>query len=243
MVLPTGRAGNLAVMRARRFALLVLGFAGSVLAVAMLYISVEGALPDLAPAMTEPVTSITLPYAVPDTDLIVQQISYYEGPFLEDGTDREVVDIPALHLYNAGACEILRTCITVHTSDTAYVFYGEHLPPDATTVLLEKDAKPYRRGDISACTGWQERGTDTPLQGVQITEVDMGTISVTNLTDNTLRNVRIYYKSWLSPPGVYMGGNTYQVVIPVFLPGQTDYLHPDHYAAGYTKVVLVVSTS
>jgi len=228
-------------MRAKRFALLILGLAGSALAAVVLYISVEGALPVHVPTMEEPQTFITLPYAVPGTDLLVEKISYYEGPFLEDGTDREVVDIPALHIYNTGNDKILRTCITLHMSDSVYVFYGEHLLPGATTVLLEKDAKCYRKGDISSCTGWQEKERDDSLEGVQITEVNMGTLAVTNLTEKKLNNLCLYYKSWLSPPDVYMGGITYRIHIPEILPGQTEYLYPYHYAAGYTKVVSVTS--
>lgn len=228
-------------MRARRFALLFLGLVGSVLMSALLYISVEGTLPKTERLTMETRGVIRLPYAIPNTDLIAQQISYYEGPFLEDGTDREVVDIPALHLYNVGSCEILRTCVTVHISDVAYMFYGEHLPPGETTVLLEKNAKLYKKGDITSCTGWQERGAVPILQGVQITEINMGTLSVTNLTEEPLPNLRLHYKSWLSPPGVFMGGITYCAEIPILLPGQTAHLQPYHYAAGYTKVISVIT--
>lgn len=69
----------------------------------------------------------------------------------------------------------------------------------------------------------------------------MGTVLVSNSADRTLYDVQLYYKSWLSPPDVYMGGITYAAGIPVLLPGQTVCLYPPHYAAGYTKVLFVTA--
>jgi hypothetical protein len=82
---------------------------------------------------------------------------------------------------------------------------------------------------------------DNGAANIRITDQAMGTIVVTNVSDKVLRNVCIYYKSWLSPPDVYMGGITYMEQVPVLMPGQTQYRYPRHYASGYSRVVSVTS--
>lgn len=184
---------------------------------------------------------VELPVSVPGTSLQAQSISVYEGPFLEDESGREVVDVAALHIYNTGKQEILSACITVQYEDESYVFYGEHIPPEATVVLLEMDAKAYRQEAITDCSGWQELSDRTQQQGILITDQDYGTLVVTNTTDQALRNISLYYKNWLSPPDVYIGGITYSASILQLAPGQTRMLLPDHYATGYSKVVSVTA--
>lgn len=226
--------------------MLILGFAGSLLAAGVLYISAEGTLADnAAPAViaeTLPVsTSISLPAAVPGTTLQIAKMSSYEGPFLEDGSDKEVVNVAALHVFNTGNQEILKACITLQYGNVPYIFYGEHLPSGETVVLLEREGKAYQVGGFTHCSGWQETSADTSQEGIMITDRSMGTLIVTNLTDKTFQNVCLYYKSWLSPPDVYMGGITYTAELSVLLPGEVKYLYPSHYAAGYSKVVLVTA--
>ncbi len=183
---------------------------------------------------------ITLPVTVPGTTLLAKQLSAYEGPFLEDGSGREVVNIAALHIYNTGDREVRNACITLQTEKDSYVFYGEHIPVGASVVLLEIHAGAYQQSAIKDCSGWQETTDQKQVEGLFITDKDNGTLVVTNTSDRTLHNLRLYYKSWLSPPDVYMGGITHCVTIPMLTPGQTEMLCPDRYATGYSKVVSVV---
>ena len=182
-----------------------------------------------------------LPAIIPGTTLQATEISAYEGPFLEDDYGQEVVDIAALHIYNSGELEVLNTGITIQMENTDYVFYGGHIPPGATVVLLEINAAVYQKGTVKACAGWQETTDQKQVEGLQISDKDNGTLVVTNTTDKTLYNLRLYYKCWLSPPDIFMGGQTYSVTIPQLAPGQTQMLCPDRYATGYSKVVSVVS--
>lgn len=65
----------------------------------------------------------------------------------------------------------------------------------------------------------------------------MGTLIVSNLTDRPLNAFNLYYKTWLSPPEVYIGGIVYKVEVPILQPGETVLLYPNHYACGYSRVV------
>ena len=79
----------------------------------------------------------------------------------------------------------------------------------------------------------------TTQEKIAVADRAMGTLVVTNISQEPVENVRIYYKAWLSPPDVYMGGKSYVITIPALQPGQTEFLYPDHYACGFSKVVSV----
>ena len=237
-------------MALKRAALLLFGLAGSVLISAVLYTS-AGSIVGVPPsAVTEPPQNdvtmqygLTLPMMVPNTTLVIEVLTAYEGPFLEDGTDREVVDIAALQVCNVGDKEILQAYIELQLDDCFYIFRGEHIPPGIPVLLLECNAQHYRHAVITACNGWQVASTETVLKKpkVAIQDRPLGTLVVTNLTEETLLDVRLYYKSWLSPPGICVGGIAYTVCIPVLKPGQTQYLYPHHFASGFSKVVCITT--
>ena len=44
----------------------------------------------------------SFPYAIPGSDLVIEQINSYDGIFFEDGTDREVSNVSAIVLANKG---------------------------------------------------------------------------------------------------------------------------------------------
>lgn len=227
---------------------MVLGILGSVVSASALYFSAEDSLKQTIDidntAKIENVITlterITLPIAVSGTDLIAQKLSSYEGPFLEDGTDREVVDIAALHVYNGGTMEVNKARIVLIWSNGFYMFEADHIPPGETVVVLEKNCSLYRKRDYMQCNGWQELGSNNAISNdISVVEIALGTVIVNNLTDETLRNVCVYYKTWLAPSNIYVGGITYMVQIPVLLPKQSKSLYPYHYAVGYSKVVAV----
>ena len=231
-------------MALRRFSLLILGIAGSVLAATVLYISAEAVLRDRDLLRQDPVqvnTQLILPAEIPGTTLIAQKLVSYEGPFLEDGSDREVVNVAALQVFNTGTKEVLQACVELWREDTAYKFYAERIPPGGTVLILESSGSSYLPDGFTACSGRQLTAQSEPETRKQISVSDraMGTVVVTNLTDKNIEDISLYYKSWLSPPGIYVGGICYTATIPVLLPGQTLEIFPHHYASGYSKVVSV----
>lgn len=237
-------------MAVKRGLLLLLGIVGSLLIAAVLYISAKGIVVQSYVNQTTPSEplptsreeflpdEIRLPMWVAGTSVLVERLCAYDGPFVEDGSDAEVVNIAALLIKNIGSYELQKAEITLQFGSETMVFYGEHIPAGATVALLEKNATPYSAGDFSACTGWQEVSNPSGIgRDIAITENADNSISVTNLSDSTLEQLTLYYKSWLSPPNIYVGGITYQLKIPQLLPGQTRQVYPSHYASGYSKMV------
>jgi len=237
----------------RRVSLLLLGIAGGVLAAATLFVSAENTY--ITNCINNQISSetgfspsddqepILFPVRIRGTTLVAESISTYEGPFLEDGSNTEVVGIAALAVRNTGYDEVAKCYIELRSSDDCYSFYGEHIPSGATVLLLECGCSLYKKSGFLDCRGWQittQLAMDV-RQYVMIEEQSLGTLFVTNISDKPLSGVQINYKSWLSPPNIFVGGISYSVDISLLLPGQTQILYPYHYACGFSKVVSVTA--
>lgn len=187
---------------------------------------------------------VTLPISIEGTNLVAQRMTVYDGPFLEDGSGQEVVGIAALLVYNAGEQEVLQTGITLQQADAAgrtLCFYGENIPPGRSVLLLERNRRSCVQMEFTACSGWavSTREIREPAAYLEVIDTAMDTVTVTNVTEDTLQDVRVYYKSWLSPPDIYVGGISREITVPSLRPGESATLHPDYYASGYTKIISV----
>ncbi len=224
-------------MVVKRAMLLILAMVGGAFFAGVLYISASSIMAVEELPMPETPVTTSFPVAVQGTSLVAQQLSSYEGPFVEDGSDREVSGVAALHVFNAGADVIAQAQVQLQYGDTTYVFCGEYLLPGETTILLESSEKPYRTDGFLQCIGWQIPVRKSLLNQISVADRQMGTLIVSNLTDRPLNAFNLYYKTWLSPPEVYIGGIVYKVEVPILQPGETVLLYPNHYACGYSRVV------
>ena len=186
-----------------------------------------------------PKADITFPYSIPGTTICIKEISNYDGPFVEDGSDREVVGVTALLITNYGSNEIQQTSIELKFGELCLTFLGDHIPGGATVLLLEKNAQGSLQKNFTSCCAWQiENHEYNRLHSfISVKDMAMGTLIVTNHSEERLEHIRLYYKTWLSEQGILVGGITYCVEIPVLNPGQTEYLYPKHYASDYSVVV------
>ena len=240
----------------RRISLLLVGIAGGLLAIVTLCVMASEFRYIHAPDLPlenhqlfcqKSINQINMPstanFCMPEiiqgTTLLAERLTIYEGPFLEDGSDREVADVAALMVRNVGNSEIERCSIELYFDEVCYTFYGERIPPNATVLLLECEGMLYRTDSITSCNGWQVIASNKQdlSDFLKIEERAMGTIVVTNTTNIILNDICIYYKTWLSPPDIYVGGIAYSVEITKLMPGQSEYLYPYHFAYGYSKVV------
>lgn len=250
-------------MAVRRICLLIFGIAGSLVCVGFLLLAAQAQSRQAAERIhyepTEPydyhgmeieavdvlpLARIQLPAVIEGTALIAQRLTAYDGPFLEDGSNREVVNIAALMVYNAGSQEILKTEVTLAWGELLLCFYGENIPPGETVLLLEKNCRSCIQTNFNDCSGWQITADEIrdPAAYLHITDSAMGAVTVTNITERTLQDIRLYYKSWLSPPDIYIGGISREISVPELLPGESITLYPPYYACNYTKVLSVSSS-
>lgn len=182
------------------------------------------------------------PFALEYTSLVAQKLIAYDGAYLEDGLEENVVDIAALVLENTGTTGIEYAQIVLMQGGRELYFDATYIPPKSTVLLLEDNKQPYSDAPATACRcrtvipGVFDRAE----RSVSVKETGMCTLEVTNLTEQEMDCVRVYYKLHEGEKDLYVGGITYSTVIPNLLPGETRAITPYRYASGYAQVVAVV---
>lgn len=177
------------------------------------------------------------PHRIGQTSLIARQLVVYEGPYLETGADTPVSEITALLLYNDGPSEISQAEVRL-TGEEELWFYASNIPPRSQVLVLERNIAPWKEWQITACEGWSSLGQPgLPDGALDIQEVDMGTLAVTNTTEQPLEEVWLFYKNYLPQSQLYVGGITYITVIEKLEPGQTLQIKPERYASGYSRII------
>lgn len=234
----------------RRVGLLLLGLLGSTLVGWQL---VKGAGPAAAlPAEEKPIELVQqqiiiekerleFPYAIPGTTLVAQYLAVYEGPYLEDGSGEDVVDAAALVLRNTAPVGIDQARVELHWPQGSYVFELDTLPAEKTLVVLERNKQKYAKHEFTGCVGTQSTGSGdwTGYRYVTLEETGLATVKVTNISDTDLQDIRLQYKSFLSPPDVLVGGVTYSVGIPQLAAGESVEVTPFRYVRGYSRFVRI----
>ena len=183
-----------------------------------------------------------LPCAVRYTPLVAKQLSGYDGPYLEDGTEEELIGVAALVVENTATVGIEYVQLVVSQGQRELVFDATYIPPRGTVLILEKNRQSYTRDAVTGCRcktlipglfDWEkDRVLIQPGEGFSMT--------VTNLTAEVMPCVRVFYKQHEGASDLYVGGITYSAVIPDLQPGETRQITPYRYANGYSAVVAVV---
>ena len=74
---------------------------------------------------------------------------------------------------------------------------------------------------------------------VQVEESGEQSLTVTNLTDEDIPAVRVFYKFYMEDEGTYVGGITYTAKLTGLSAGGSQTVSPSHYAAGSSRVMMV----
>lgn len=186
---------------------------------------------------------LELPYPVEGTSLIALYLAMYEGPYMEDGTDEYVAGVAAIALENPGEFGIECASIVLKWKNGEYVFEATCIPPKSSVLVLEKNRQMYMDAQWTRCYGNQKvlQGSWNG-SGVFAADYGLGELTITNLSDEVIKNITIYHKSYLSPPDIYVGGASYETYILQLMPGETIRVMPTHYAVGSSKITRIVYT-
>lgn len=178
-----------------------------------------------------------MPYNISCTSISVNRLVSYDGPFYEDGTGREVMNIAALEICNFGDVVIPYACIMVSAGGEQYTFQATMIPVDTPVLVQESNAQPYFTDNIDSIFGWNTVRKCKIKPPVTVEETAMAELSVTNDSANVLKGLKVYYRTYYSEGNVYCGGKAFSVCIDSILPGETKKLYPEHYVSGYSRIV------
>lgn len=195
--------------------------------------------PPTEPAVPE---GVHFPYAIPGTPLVIDAVNSYSGIFLEDGSDREADGIYAIILRNTASTCVEYTNITLIREDgKQLLFSASALDANATVVVMEAGAEPFRQAEYDACSanmaqiGWLEMSEGL----IRVEEDDSGALLVTNISGADIPCVRLFYKFYMEDVNVYVGGITYTAKIDALAAGESRTVMPSHYAKGSSRIVMV----
>lgn len=183
-----------------------------------------------------------LPYAFRYTPLVARRLAAYDGPSVEDGADRYLEGAAALVLENTGNTGIEFVQIVLTQQGQKLVFDATYIPPQGTVLIVEKNGTPYSGEAVEAghCRTLVPGTFDWEKERVRVEERDLGSLAVTNLTDQPISCTRVFYKQHDGEEDVYIGGITYSAVLTDLMPGETRVITPYRYACGYCGIVAVV---
>ena len=184
---------------------------------------------------------VFFPYVIVGTELTVQNISSYDGIFLEDGSDGEVTGVAAMVVENTGDTNVEYAAITISCNGETLEFDASDLPSGATVVVQEKNKTPYQSGTYTDCSAVVAEMGDFEMSEdqVKVEETESGSLLVTNLTDEEIPCVRIFYKFYMADEETYVGGITYTAKLTGLSAGASQTVTPSHYAAGNSRIMMV----
>ncbi len=185
--------------------------------------------------------SITFPYTIPNTGLVIENIMSYDGIFLENGADTETTGTAAIILKNNSTAAVEYITITLTCNGKQLQFAASDLPAGARLVAMEINEGKYLEGTYTKCDtsiAWLDR-LEMSESLVQVTEKENGDLVVTNLTDQNIPMVRVFYKFYLFAGDVYVGGITYSAKLEDLAAGASVTISPSHYVTGASRVVMV----
>lgn len=190
---------------------------------------------------SNPDNFLYFPYSVPGSDLVIEKIFSYDGPFLEDGSDKEVTNVAAITLTNTGKDYAEYAEITFHRDDTQLKFVASALEPGGSMIVLEANGNAFSDGTYSNCVANIATAEEFTLSDdrVRVEEREEGGLTVTNLTQTDIPSIRIFYKFYKYDTNVYIGGITYTSKVTDLAAGGSCVVTPSHYLKGYSKIIKV----
>lgn len=179
--------------------------------------------------------TITLPMKISCTSLTVQSLATYDGPFMEDGSGTEVVEVAALLLQNSGDAWIPYASVIVDTELCRYCFRAYRIPPQSTVLVPEASAQQYLDSRIVNIFGWHTVEKMPAEPKLLIQEQGDTTLSIRNTSGQEMENLTVYFRKYADEIGV--GGKPYEFTVAYLPPGKRITVNPKYYVSGYCRIV------
>lgn len=184
---------------------------------------------------------IQFPYTVPNSSVVIQKITGYTGIFIENGADTETVNTVTAIISNHNSKSVEFINVTVECNGEKLVFQASDIPAGATVVAMESNQSEFKNGTYYNCQAdiaWLNE-LDMSESQVKVEENEKGSLDVTNISEEDISCVRIFYKYYMKEENMFVGGITYTVKVDGLKKGKTVTITPTHYVVGASKVVMV----
>ena len=160
--------------------------------------------------------------------LAVLECGTYNGIFVEDGLDQQVEQVPCLLIQNTTDAYIDYGVVNATIGETSCTFVVTGLPGGSAAWVLEQNGQRIASMETYTYIG---QTVSQPIDCTVDDRIDVqfsnGEIRMTNCSDSSFAEVRVYYKL-LHSDGNYLGGITYTTKAEGLEPGQTATLTAGH---------------
>lgn len=188
-------------------------------------------------------TGISFPCQIPEYDLTIEKMAPYAGMFVEDGTNATTENVAMLLVKNEGAFPVEYTQIRVMWEQEEYLFDISALPAGQRLVVQEKTGKSLPEGQATAATALvvQRANMEMSEGKVKVTDNGNNTLTIENLTEETISTVRVFYKYYMENEDVFVGGIAFTVRLSRLGGGAKVTIQPAHYTSQTSRVVMVLT--
>jgi len=187
------------------------------------------------PAPTPPVTEEIAQGSISCVD-----IGRFSGQYVEDGRDELVENVAAILVRNDSDQYLELATLTFDTAAGEAVFIVTGLPAhrsawvmEANRMTVAADAQLVYRDSITSF----KDGVTAETDRLEIVP-DIGTLTVTNVTDETLEDIFVCYRT-IHADGIFLGGITYRVEIGDLGPGESRDTLAGHYKPEVSEIVRI----
>ena len=186
---------------------------------------------------------ITYPCEVPEYGLVIEKLEPYSGMFVEDGTNAQAENVAMMLVTNNGDFPVEYTQICVDHGDEKLYFDISALPVGEKLVVQEKTGKAIPEEAASSATAMvvQRANMEMSESKVEVTDNGDNTLTIKNLTKDTIPTVRVFYKYYMEEEGIFVGGIAFTVRITRLAAGSSVTVQPAHYTSQTSRVVMVLT--
>lgn len=182
---------------------------------------------------------LALPLEVESASVRILRLASYDGPFYEDGSGEQVMNVAAVLIENTGLSMLSVVELELTVGGESYCFTANMVPPCARVLVPERNKSPYTDEGIVACRGWCAVAADMPVYTIRITPVSMGELRFSNFSDQPITQLSVYHRSYLPEADIYVGGVAFETVVAYIPPKSFTQIQPGFYAYGYSEIVYI----
>ena len=186
---------------------------------------------------------ISFPCQIPGYDLTIEKMAPYNGMFVEDGSNANIENVAMLLVNNNGDFPVEYTQIRVTCGQEEYLFDISALPAGEKLVVQEKIGKTILASDATSASALVVQRADMEMSESKVQVIDNGdnTLTVKNLTNETIPTVRVFYKYYMENEQLFVGGIAFTVRISRLGAGTSVTVQPSHYTSQTSRVVMVLT--
>ena len=186
---------------------------------------------------------ISFPCQIPGYDMTIEKFAPYNGMFVEDGSNVDIKNVAMLLVKNNGNFPVEYARIRVVCGQEELLFDISALPAGEKLVVQEKTGKSISQSEVTSASALvvQRANMEMSEGKVQVTDNGDNTLTVKNLTDETIPTIRVFYKYYMEDENLFVGGIAFTVRLSRLDAGASVTIQPSHYTSQTSRVVMVLT--